>query len=165
MCNVLEMKENNISYYQGIISLDQILLSYISNTSHIPYKRLGYVLIPKPFFSGLDDIYSRFPRFDLLVFRRFDSMYQHSDQSNRCRRHSDGSLAINCDRSYRRFGYRRFDGSLVYSTEHSRGDSVFAIVLGVFRLKNVLVELKCELVRGRNDNRYEQFEIYPEAIG
>ena len=42
-----------------IISLGQILLSYISNISHIGvtvviicYKRMGYVTIPKPHFSG-----------------------------------------------------------------------------------------------------------------
>ena len=74
---------------------------YLSNTSHTRYKRIGYVIIPKPNFSHREGINSR-------------------------RRRFDGSLAINCDQSYRRLGYRW------RSTEHSRSDSVFVIVFEVF---------------------------------
>ena len=41
------------------------------------------------------------------------------------------------DSSYRRLGYRRFDGCW-RSTEHSHGDLVFGLVVGHFRPKNVL---------------------------
>ena len=51
------------------------------------------------------------------------------------------------------------DRSLVHLTEHSRGDSVFAICFESFSpIKDCNAELGCELVRGRNVSRYEQFE-------
>ena len=55
---------------------------------------MDYVLIPKPNLSNRD-----------MFFRRFGSIYNRYDRS--CR--------SSC--------YRPFDGSLVHSTEHTRGDS------------------------------------------
>ena len=56
------------------------------------------------------------------------------------------------------------DGSLVHSTAYSRDDSVIAN-FGCFSTKMFCnAELRCELVRGRTDSRYEPFEISPETI-
>ena len=44
------------------------------------------------------------------------------------------------------------------------GDSVSALVFGYFSLiKKLLSQLRCELVRGRADSRYERFETSPET--
>ena len=57
--------------------------------------------------------------------------YYRSCRRSGCRC-SDGSLAITRDHSNRLLGYRCFDVSLVHSTEHLCGDSVFTIVFGCF---------------------------------
>ena len=98
------------------------------------YKRTDYVIIPifKPIVFRPWNFCCL--RFCVLPFRHFGSIYRRYDRSCRrsgCRR-SDVSLAINRNSSYRRLGYSRFDEALVHSTEHSRGDSVFAIVFRVF---------------------------------
>ena len=83
-------------------------------------------------------------RSELLLLCRFGSICRSDDRicgHSGCRR-SDESLAINRDRRCNRLVYRRSDGSLafnrdrllVHPTEHWRGDSVFVIVLGAFRL-------------------------------
>ena len=97
MCDLFEIQDNNINYYH--CQPGPTLLSYISNTSHIytvviitHYKRMGYVMIHKPKLFTPRRYNSRCRRFDLSLFRRFDTI---------CRRY---------DRSYRRSGYRRFDG-------------------------------------------------------
>ena len=56
-----------------IISLDKILSSYISHITRTVviithYKRMGYVIIPKPNVSGREGISSRCRRFYLLPF-------------------------------------------------------------------------------------------------
>ena len=43
------------------------------------------------------------------------------------------------------------------STEHS-------VFLGLSPVQNLLPELRCELVRGRTNSRYGQFETSPEMI-
>ena len=96
------------------IRLGQILLLHISITSHTVviithYKRMGYVIIPKPNVSGREAINSHCHHFDLLLLGRFGSICRRYDRSCHL---SNGALAINHDQS------------LVHSTEHSRGDSV-----------------------------------------
>ena len=52
-------------------------------------------------------------------------------------------------------------GATWRSTEHAG----FALMLGFFPpIKNHYAELTCERVRGRNDNRYEHFDISPDTI-
>ena len=120
------------------------------------YTCMGYVIIHK---RKLFTHTSRCRRFDLLLFGRFGSVccrYDSSCRSTGCHRF-EGSVAINRDRRYRHFGYRCFD--------ESRGDSFSPIVFGCFSpIKNYLLELRCELVRGRNGRRYELLEISPETI-
>ena len=111
---VMCLKYRTIILIIIIISLGHILLPYISNTSHTHivaiiahYKRIGYVIMPKPIFSGREGINSRCRCSDLLLFRHFVSICLHYDRS--CR-HSDRSLSINRDRSYCRLVFQRVAG-------------------------------------------------------
>ena len=59
------------------------------------------------------------------------------------------SLVINRGCSYRRLGFRRFDGSLGHWIEHSCVDSVFAIVFGCFSPITILLGQTEMRTRGR----------------
>ena len=92
-------------------------------------------------------------RFELLPFRRFDSIYSCYYRS--CRRF-DVSLAINYLLSaFRLSPFRRVAGDQLNNRALIRFLRAF---LGGLQLS---AERKCELMRGRNDNRYEQFETSP----
>ena len=84
----------------NIISLCQILLSHISNdVTHTlviitHYKCVGYVIIPKPNYSGRESINCCCRRFGSIC-RRYDLSCRRSDR--------DTSMAIDRDHNYHPF--------------------------------------------------------------
>ena len=88
MCDVFEIYDNGINNLLLLSPLGQILLSYMY-FKHIAYTvvgliitRMGYVLMSNPNCSSRDGINSCH-RFDLLPFRRFDSICRNYDRSCR----------------------------------------------------------------------------------
>ena len=74
--------------YAKRLSLQFLIVDFYTHT----YKRIGYVIIPKPHFSSLEDINSRCRHFDLLLFSvlaQSDAAMTAVDRSCCCR-----SLAI-----------------------------------------------------------------------
>ena len=96
--------DNTSQHYQPQSNIIIICFKCITHTVVIItyYKRMGYVIIPKPNCSCRHRINSGCRHFDLLLFRRFGSIcrrYGHSCHRSGCRC-SDWSLASNCDSSY-----------------------------------------------------------------
>ena len=127
----------------NIISLGQISLSYISNTSHTCGGNRYTIQTHGLRNHSKANIFRpcrncRCQRFDLLLFRRFSSICRHYDRS--CRRSG-------CQRSTGRWRPMEmqltplFDGSLanngrslVHSNKHSRGRHGFREFLDVFHV-------------------------------
>ena len=82
-----------------------------------------------------------------------------------CKGNLNGTLKINRDHSDRVCFHESLainrDQSLVHSTNRSPDDMVFMCFSPV---KMCYAEIRCELVRGRTDSRYEPFDISPEMI-
>ena len=80
MCDVLEIII--MPYHPGL----NIIIVYFKHITHTVvitthYKRMGYVIIPEPYFSSRE---ARCCHFDLVLFRRFDIICRLYDRS--CRR-------------------------------------------------------------------------------
>ena len=114
---MFEIYDNNINYYYYRPGSNIIILHFKLMTHTVViithYKCMGYEIIPKPNFSGRESINSRC-RFDLLLFRHFDSICGCYDGScNRLGYHrwvAGDQLLIN--QSYCQSGCCHFDGSL-----------------------------------------------------
>ena len=80
VCDVFEIRDILPGTGPKLISNTPDIVAII-----IHYKCVGYLIIPKPNVSGREGTNSRCRRFDLLLFRRLDSI---------CRRHDNMTAVV-----------------------------------------------------------------------